>query len=146
MRRSRKFILIALLATVVLAGSIGGVVMANDNEDTDQPSARHEAMLDRVCEIYNTANPEAPIDGAALEDAFAQARDETMTEARNQFRQRLLDSGQVTQEQLDEFEAWMETRPDDIPFGSRLRGHGAQRSFRMPGGGFGGRCVPQPAE
>ena len=58
MRRSKKFILIALLTIVVLAGSIGGVALAQaGNEEDSPPNPPHGAFLEKVCEIYNTANP-----------------------------------------------------------------------------------------
>ena len=133
MKRSRKFILIGLLVVVVLAGSIGGVVLAyTENGDDSPPGARHGAMLDRVCEIYEE-NTGVAIDPQKLENAFTQAGDEIMAEARDNFRQRLIAEGRVTQEQFEEFDAWMESKPDtQFPFGPRSRG--GMKSF----GGFGG--------
>ena len=153
MRRSRKIILIALLAVVVLAGSIGGIALANtEDEDNSQPGARHEAMLNRVCEIYED-NTGVAIDSQELQNAFTQARSEIMTEARDNFRQRLIDEGKVTEEQLDEFDAWMEARPDTpFPFGPRNGADikpfgGGHHSFGKFGGGFRGWCEPSaPAE
>jgi len=149
MRRSKKFVLIALLTIVVLAGSIGGVVLADTGEeDCSQDACHQEAMMERVCEIYENSTGTA-IDAQELQEAFTEARSEAMVNARENFRQRLIDEGKITQEQLDEHEAWLETRPetpfpfsrgnpDDInPFGGRHRGSG------MFDGGFprfGGPC------
>jgi len=158
MWRSKKFIIIALLAIIVVAGSIGGVALAQSEEEEDnQPKARCGALLDRICEIYNEANPEAPIDCEALEEAFTQAHDQIRAEAREQFRQRLIDEDIMTEEQLDEWEKWLESRPDfptdqfkdwmearpDIPFpfgpgnreGVKPFGDG-HRGFGKFGGGF----------
>ena len=150
MRRSRKFILIALLTIVVLAGSIGGVVLANTGEEEEsQPQARHEAMLDKVCEIYEE-NTGVAIDAQELQNALVQAGDELMAEARENFRQRLIDEGKVTKEQLDEYDAWLEAQPD-IPFPFGPRNHDGIKpfgGFGKFGGGFhrfGGPCAP-PAE
>ena len=148
MKRSRKFILIGLLVVVVLAGSIGGVVLAyTENGDDSPPGARHGAMLDRVCEIYEE-NTGVAIDPQKLENAFTQARSEIMAEARENFRQRLIGEGKATPEQFDQFDAWMESKPDTpFPFGPRSRG--GMKSFGGfggPGGGFrswGGPCFPQ---
>ena len=151
MRRGKKFILIALMTIVVLAGTIGGVVFANtDDEDGSRAASHQEAMLNKVCEIYEN-NTGTAIDSQELQKAFAEARNEVMVNARENFRQKLIDEGKITQEQLDEHEAWLEARPetpfpfghgnpDDIkPFGGR------HRSFGMFGGdspGFGGPCAP----
>ena len=142
MRRSKKIILITLLGILVLAGSIGGVVMATENGDDSQPEPRHGVILDRVCEIYED-NMGVAINSEELQKAFDQARSEIMTEARNQFRQRLIDEGKVTQEQLDEYDAWLEAKPDDMPFGPGQRGHGGRfGGFGKCGGGFRGWCSP----
>jgi len=143
MWRSKKFIVIASLVAVLLVGSIGGVVFAQtENEEGSPPAAQHEAMLARVCEIYNTANPEAPIDCEALKDAFAQAgselrteAQEKMAEARDKHLQSLIDEGKITQEQIDQFDAWLESKPD-VPFAPGLLGPGGHRGFGRPGGGF----------
>ncbi len=82
MGRRKKFILVALLAAVVLVGSIGGVVLAQtENGDEGGPGAGFRAMLDRVCEFYN-ANPDRPgdIDRDILEAAFNDARSAMLAE------------------------------------------------------------------
>ena len=131
MRRSRKLILIALLAVVVLAGSIGGAALAQaEDEDSSQP----ETLLTRVAEILG-------IDQQELENAFAQARSET----KDEHLQYMIDQGIITQEQADEHKTWMESRPDTT-FGLGGHGHGGHRGFGMHGGGFpkwGGPCAPQ---
>ena len=163
MRRSKKIILISLLAIVVLAGSIGGVVMAADNGDDSQPQTQHGALLDKVCEIYNTANPEAPIVCEELQKAFDEAQSQIREEARNQFRQRLIDEYGITEDQLNEYEAWLKSRPQlptdefkewmeskpDVPLPFGPKNHGDVKPFggfgRFGGGfhGFGGPCAPQ---
>ena len=158
MWRSKKFLVIASLVAVVLAGSIGGVALAQTGDEEDSPPAgRLEAMLERVCEIYNE-NPDRPgdIDCDILKDAAAQYRDELKAEAeqkmaqtREQFRQKLIDEGKVTQEQLDQWDEWLDSKPDiQIPFGPEDRGgikpFGGLRGF---GGGFhrwgGPPCAPE---
>jgi len=149
MRRSKKFIVGVVLAVVVLAGSIGGVALAQaENGDTINPEARCSALLEKVCEIYN-ANPDRPgdIDCDLLEAAFAQAHEElcpewltsgTMLkrgemdlEAMQERLQALYDEGKITQEQFENKKAWLEAMPDDLP-GFGFRSHG----------GFRGPCAP----
>ncbi len=167
MWRSKKFIFTALLTVVVLGGILGGFTVARaDDEDTSQPQAGDVSFLDRVAEIYEE-NTGVAIDSQELQKAFTEARDEFGIEACDRLRQRLVEEGMITQEQLDELEQWLESRPDfptdefeewmesrpDItlpfgrgnhdgekPFGSMFRGfHGFGRGF---GDGFRGWCAP----
>ena len=148
MWRSKKFVLLALLAAVLLVGSIGGVAFAQtENGDESQPKARSGALLDKVCEIYN-ANPDRPsdIDCDILKAAFAQARSEMRPEAmKNRFEMRpeamqnrlqnLIDEGKITQEQIDALKEWREARPDLLPDGLGFKGRGGFRGMGEP-------CVP----
>jgi len=130
MWRSKKFILIAVLSAVVLVGSIGGVVFAQtENGDDSQPEARHEAMLDRVCEIYE-ANTGTAIDSQALSDAFAEARSEMQTERMDSRLQKAVEEGRITQEQADQYKEWCQSKPD-VPF---KLGFGGRGGHRMGGG------------
>jgi len=140
MWRSKKFIIAAVLAAVLLVGSIGGVVLAQTDAGGDNQSrAGYEAILDRVCEIYQD-NTGDDIDPEALEAAFAQARDEMRAEAQQNRLQNLVQQGKITQEQADEMQDWWGARPD-VPTGFGFRAQGA---FPRMGGmrGFGGPCAP----
>ena len=149
MQRSKKYIIIAVLAAVVLAGSIEGVVLADDDEDIGPRQAHFDAMLGKVCEIYNE-NTDPDIDCDALKDAFAQARSEMPPEDMPGFRkidpeamldhlQELFDQGKINQEQFDAMKARMESIPEDAPLGFGFRGMG--RPHRFPGP-FPGPCAP----
>ena len=133
---------------MVLAGSLGGVVLAQTDGEESQPGPRHGAFLEKVCEIYN-ANTDPDIDCEALTAAFDQARSEMMTQARENFRQRLIDEGKITQEQLDEYDKWLESKPD-VPFPFGPKNHGGMRPFGGMFRGFhrffGGPCAPQTTE
>ena len=138
MWRRKKFIAI-VLATMLLVGGTVGVVLAVDNGDEDRslPEARPEALLDRVCVIYqeNTGNA---IDPQQLNDAFAQAQSEMQAEVMQNRLQNLVEQGEITQEQADQYLEWWQSRPD-VPIGFGFRGHGG---FRAMGGphGWGGPC------
>jgi len=140
MWRSKKFILITVLAAVVLAGSIGGIVLAADNGDASQPGAKYGALLDRVFEIYEQKTGIA-IDQEALKDAFAQARSEMQAAAMAARLAKMVENGVIDETQAEELQEWWQSRPDDVPFGPGLRGPGG---FRGMGGmrGFGGPCAP----
>ena len=149
MWRSKKFVVVALLAAVLIVGSIGGVAFAQTASGHDgQPKARCGDMLERVCEIYEQ-NTGVTIDQEALKDAFAQVRSEMRpeapqnrpkmeAEAMQNHLQNLVDEGKITQEQADAFQEWLEARPDvTVGFGFP-GGHGGFH----PAPGMGGPCAP----
>ena len=147
MWRSKKFLLAMVLAVVVLLGSIGGVALAQTGTDDSQPLAQHEALLDKVCVIYEQ-NTGVAINSEELQKAFAQARSETQDEALDNYLKRLVDEGKITQEQADQYKTWLESKPDvDVPLAPGFPGHDMPRGFGGPGGGFPGWCEPpQPTE
>jgi len=145
MWRSKKFIIVAVLAAVVLVGSIGGVVLAQTgNGDNSQPKAQFDTLLDKVCAIYQQ-NTGTTIDAKELQKAFDQARSEIQSEAMDKFLQSLVDEGKVTQEQADQYKAWLKSKPDVPLFEPGFPGPGMHRGFGGPGG-FPGGGEPQPAE
>ena len=139
MWRSKKLIIVTVLAAVILTGSIGGIVLAADNGEDSQPEAQYGTLLDRACEIYEQETGVA-IDQEALKDAFSQAQSELRAEAMQNRLQNLVDQGQITQEQADDYLNWTEARPD-LPSGFGFKDRGR---FRGMGGmrGFGGLCTP----
>jgi uncharacterized protein HemX len=142
MWRSKKFILITVLAVVALGGSIGGVALAQTSNDNSQPAAQHEALLDKVCAIYEQ-NTGTAINSGELQKAFAQARSEMQDEALDNYLKGLVDKGTITQEQADQYKAWLKSKPDvAIPFAPGFPGLGMHRG----GGGFPGGDAPQPTE
>jgi hypothetical protein len=161
MKNRRTRVLVGILvAALALTGLLVGAVAADD-EDSGGP---HNAILARVAEILG-------IDQADVEDAFQQAvqeereaRIQQMEEARQARIDALIDEGVLTQEDVDAWEEWLESRPDNSDemqewFESRpdLGGEGLLgmpgfrgrmgpgramapgRFSRMPGG-FGGGC------
>ncbi len=129
MWRSKKLIIAAVLATVLVAGSIGGIVLAQENGDDSQP----ETLLARVAEILG-------IDQQKVEDAFAQAQSDMQTEALRNRLQNLVDQGKITQGEADQYLEWWQSKPD-VPVGFGFRSHGGFRGMVGPYG-WGGRYVP----
>jgi len=131
MWRKKKFVVALVLAAVAVA-SIGGVVLAQSGDgDENLPQARHAALLERVCTIYE-AKTGSTIDQQALQDAFVQAREDIGTEIMQDRLQSLVDEGKISQEEADERMEWLESRPDGM-HGFGFKGHGR--------GGWGGPCV-----
>ena len=140
MWRSKKFIVIAVLAAMVLAGSISGVVLAADNGDDSQPGAKYGALLERVCEIYEQ-NTGDSIDADELQNAFVQVKREMQDAAIEARLANMVENGVIDETQAEELQEWWESRPEAMPFGPGLRGPGG---FRGMGGmrGFGSACAP----
>jgi hypothetical protein len=150
MKRGKKMALVVLLVVIALVGTIGGVVMAQsgDDEPTTTPETERNAYLDRVAEIYQEKTGVA-LDVDALKDSFCQAGQEKMEQAREQFRQRLIDEGVFTEEELTDLEDWWAARPDVTPQHPQTQNgmfnRFANNGFggRLGGGfgwGFGGWC------
>ena len=146
MWRSKKLIIVAVLATVILAGSIGGVVLAADNGDDGEAEAECETLLDRVTKIL--VEDGVNITAEQLKDAFAQAQSELQTDALKNRLEHLVEEGKMEQSEADAYLEWWQAKPDapdTFGFGSKGRGGfhgmGGMRGF---GGmsGFGGLCPP----
>ena len=129
MWRRKKFILIGLLATIVLVGSIGGVALAQtDNRDNSQPkvllasdnATQSNTLLARVAKILG-------IDQQKVEDAFTQARTEMRDEALDNYLNNLVDEGKITQEQADQYKTWWQSKPDMSQYQQQLRDWGEAR-------------------
>ena len=128
MKRSKKFVLVTILAAVVLIGGIGGsIALADEGDDVvGQPAAWCGGpQMDRACELYG------------IRWGGWQKRGEVDPEAMKARLQELLDQGKINQEQFDAIQDRIEAMPDGMPaFG--FRGHGGMRGFRgtcaQPGG------------
>jgi hypothetical protein len=139
MKRGKKFALVVLLVVIALVGTIGGVAMAQSGEEepTTTPETERDAYMERVAEIYQEKTG-VPLDVDALKDSYCQAGEEKMEQVRNQFRQRLIDEGIYTEEELTEMENWWAAKPDITPEFPLLKNRFNQRFTRGFGGGFGG--------
>ena len=137
MWRSKKFIVIAILATVLLVGSIGGVALAQDNGDDSQP----KALLDRVCEIYE-GNTGVAIDSEELQKAFNEAQSEMRAEALENRLTKMVEEGVIDEAQKQELLEWWQSRPD-MPFNFGFGDRGGFHGMGGPPGFWGPRA---PAE
>jgi len=96
----------------VLLASVGIAAVAHaDDESTDQTQNNTTSLMQEVAEIYQ-ANTGTPIDAKELENAFKQARNQHRIEIRYNCLDKLVEQGKITQEQADEFKAWLDSRPD----------------------------------
>jgi len=111
MWRRKKFIIIALLAVVVLVGSLAGVTFAQTGSASEGSG---KTLLARVATILG-------IDQQKVEDAFAQAQREMRDEALDNYLKDLVDQGKITQEQADQYKAWLQAKPDMTQYEQQLK-------------------------
>ncbi len=147
MWRRKKFIVIAVLAGVLLVGSIGGVALAQTGSSDNTTEGK--TLLAMVAEILG-------IDQQKVEDAFTQAQKDVQEEALDNYLKKLVEEGKITQDQADQYKTWWQSRPDMEPYRQQLREwqqakpgtppelkqwQESQPNIPIPGpfGGFGGR-------
>jgi hypothetical protein len=112
MWRSKKFIIIAVLIVLVVGVTLGSVAIAQaDDEDiSTTQTANVSSFLDKVAEIYQT-NTGVTIDPAKLQQAITEARQALRDEALDNYLQKLVGEEKITQEQADDFKAWLDAKP-----------------------------------
>jgi len=143
---TKKFIIAMAIAAVLAIVSVGGVVLAQDNgeENGNQPEAQHAALLERVCEIYES-NTGDNIDPEALKEAIAQAQSDRQAAAMEARLAKMVENGVLDETQAQELQDWWESKPEGLPFGPGLGGRGMLRGFGGPGG-FGPPHLPEGFE
>jgi hypothetical protein len=151
MWRSKKFIIIAILAALVLGGTLGGVAIAQADDQNNSPTPTANAtanvttFLEKVAEIYKN-NTGVTIDPQQLQQAITEARQAIQSEALDNYLQKLVADGKITQEQADQFKAWLAARPSLDEFKSWLESRpdipgifgGGNGTGMGPFGGMGG--------
>jgi hypothetical protein len=130
--KSKQFILLLVLAAVIVAGSIGGIVYAQGGDDEEDVAPR-TALLERVADKLG-------IDAQQLKDAFTEVIEEMRDEAQLKWLDKAVEEGLITEEEAQEYSEWWAARPD-VDFGSGglgQRGILGFGGFRMRDGcGFG---------
>ena len=141
----KKFILIGLLTLMVLGGTLGGIAVAQANDNGSNivnqadNTTRISALLAKVATIYQQNTGEA-INADELAKAFTQAMKETFNDAMNNYLDKLVENGKITQDEANQFEAWLDAKPD-INIGPILKGQFNGMMGRM-GGMFRNRIAP----
>ena len=108
MLKSKRILLIALIVGLVLFGGTVGIVLAQTGSTSPDPT---KTLLGRVATILK-------IDQTTLESAFAQAR-QAMQEERLQ---NLVKEGKITQQQMDQYKQWSQSRPNTKTYQDQLKG------------------------
>jgi hypothetical protein len=113
MKISKKFMIIGLMCVVVIGGTLGGFAIAgaaDDAANTTRVETGLTTLIDKAAEIYQQ-NTGTAIDAAELQKAFEAAGAALMSDRMEQYLQKLVDDGKITQEQADAWKAWWASRP-----------------------------------
>ena len=133
MRKRKWFVPVGVVSVLLIGSIVGGAIVAADDsssniEDQNQAAGRKQALLEKVCAIYEGKTGVA-IDSEQLKDALQQARSEVRDEALENWLRNLANEGRITEHEADQFLDWWQSRPDvELPL-PRFGGPG-------PGGGI----------
>ena len=123
--RKRYWLTGTIVAAVMVLGIMGGVVMAQETDDGD---SEKQSFAARVADTLG-------LDETTVQDAMDEAREEMREEALQAKLDRLVENGHMTQEQADEYETWIEARPDGLS--PKLFGGFGKKHHRFGGRGWG---------
>jgi hypothetical protein len=138
MFRSKKFIIIAVLLAVAIAGCIGGVAIAQTEEEETQT----ETIYDKVTAVLNANGVEITSD--QLKDAFNEVKSQQRTAAIEKILDKLVENDKISQEEADEYSQWWSEKPETLD-GLGLRGRiGLRGMHRIQM--FRGLCAPEAEE
>lgn len=127
-----------------LGGTLGGIAIAQANDQgtgTSNNTTQLSTLLDKVASIYQQ-NTGVTIDSQELAKAFTQAQQEMRDTALDNYLNKLVQKGTITQDQANKFKTWLNSRPD-VPNIPGLKDfHGMGRFGGRFGGWFGGKNAP----
>jgi len=132
--KQKKLIIISsvVAAVIVLMGLVGGSVLASSGSsstDTSISKNPDSAFAAKVAAILG-------IDQDKVEAAFAQAKQEMRTEAEDARLAKLVEDGVITQDQADQYKAWLDSKPD-VPALDGMQGGMQGERGGMMGPGMG---------
>ncbi|MCX6005434.1 MAG: hypothetical protein NT082_07180 [Chloroflexi bacterium] len=112
MWRIMKFVLPALLVTAILVAGLAAVAYADTGQNGVKPQIGGK-LLDRVAQILN-------IDKQKLTDAFKQAGTEIRQQTMDDRFSKWVAAGKITQDQADQYKAWLASRPGAALVGPKV--------------------------
>ena len=103
-----------VMVVVVMLAAAGGAIMAQEDEGKQ---SRFSAFAAKVADILG-------LEADEVEDAMEQAKQELADEALDDKLAMMVEKGMLTQQQADDWKAWMEARPEgfDLPYFAPGRG------------------------
>jgi hypothetical protein len=136
MWQDKKFIIIASLLVVLIAavGTLGGLALSRQNDNRpDQLQAARMQLLEKAANILQNNNNLTP-----------EQREQKVDNVLDNYLQKLVEEGKITQEEADQFKAWWDSRPNIPGIFKQLEQSGTNFLGMMPMGqggatfGFGG--------
>lgn len=100
LRSKRVWIAVPIAAALAVVATLGGVAQAHDGGKGD--------ITARVAEILGVYEP-------TLEGAFSAAKELRADEAVQAWLDKLVEEGEITRDEADEFMAWYDERPNGVP-------------------------------
>jgi C4-dicarboxylate-specific signal transduction histidine kinase len=106
-RKRSWFIPVVLVSVLLIGGITGGMIAAADSNlgataAQNQTTDRLQDLLDRACATYQD-NTGVAINSDQLKDALGQAQSELREEALQSRLQNLVENGNITQEEADNY-------------------------------------------
>ena len=123
----KRWLIGSVLSALIVLGITGGVIMAQTSTDTDSSKATFAARVARILGLETST----------VEDAVEQVKQEIRSAVVDARLAAMVESGQITQAQADEYKASIESKPEGAfeGFGRKGRyGKHGRRGFRS---GFG---------
>ena len=117
----RRWLIGAVVAALAVLGLAGGVIMA---DEADGKGSRFGAFAERVASILGLETDD-------VESAMEQAKQELAEEAMDEKLAMMVEKGAFTQQQADDWKAWMEARPEGFKLPYFAPGRGAERLDAM---------------
>jgi ABC-type glycerol-3-phosphate transport system substrate-binding protein len=119
MRKYKKIFIIAAIAVVVLAASLGAVAIVQADTNTTSTtttsvfSDNRTSLYDKVAAILKQNNG-VNITGADLQKAFQQAQQQAASDALDNMLQKLVADGKITKQQATDYKNWLSSKPTEM--------------------------------
>ena len=123
----KRWIIVSVVMAALAIALTGGAILAQDDGDDDSS----KSFAGRVAEILD-------LDEDTVADAMKQAKEDMRDEAIKAKLDALVEAGEITQDEADDYLEWLDSRPDVDFGGGHGRGHGRKGFGRKHGWGWGG--------
>jgi LPS O-antigen subunit length determinant protein (WzzB/FepE family) len=102
MWKDKKFIVISglLVVLIALGATLGGIALSRQNDNIVRVPQVSIVLPEQAANILQNIN------------LTPEERQERANEALDNYLQKLVDEGKITQEEADQYKAWWESRPD----------------------------------
>ena len=142
MKRRTKVLLVVIAGLLILGGIFGATAVFADNPPSSDSTPAAD-LLQKIADNYAAITGQT-LDTDALQQAFTQSQAQIKAEQEKAFLDKLVADGVITQDQADQYQAWLDARPDVPQLNGPARGFGRFFGPRGMGRFFGGFPFCQP--